>query len=177
MSIETKVLRNNLRTFSEPTDQRGAYREQLQDLQPQIYCNRSVCHQLAFPGCCRNFLEAHLLSESPSPQPHPVTLLGPRIFRALRLGPFEGFPDGIARRLARRLPPQSGSHPKAGSLEPPVPAKGSDSSPNAYRKTSIGRGATSIVHISSEPYNVLISAKNLVVCTQLYRIIQGFHKR
>ena len=35
-----------------------------------------------------------------------------------------------------------GSHPKAGSLEPPVPAKGSDSSPNAYRKTSIGRGST-----------------------------------
>ena len=65
---------------------------------------------------------------------------------------------------------------ESGSLEPPVPAKGSDSSPNAYRKT-IGRGATSIVHISSEPYNVLISAKNLVVCTQLYRIIQGFHKR
>src|SRR5215831_987186 len=27
------------------------------------------CHQLAFPGCCRNFLEAHLPSESPSPQP------------------------------------------------------------------------------------------------------------
>src|SRR5499433_306123 len=27
------------------------------------------CHQLAFPGCCRNFLQAHLLSESPSPQP------------------------------------------------------------------------------------------------------------
>src|SRR5215471_13846054 len=57
------------------------------------------CHQLAFPGCCRNFLEAHLPSESPSPQPPiPVTgwaLLGPRIFRALRLGPFEGFPDGI----------------------------------------------------------------------------------
>src|SRR5215471_11469971 len=26
------------------------------------------CHQLAFPGCCRNFLEAQLLSES-SPQP------------------------------------------------------------------------------------------------------------
>ena len=52
--------------------------------------------------------------------PHPGDgldpLLGPRIFRALRLGPFEGFPDGIARRLARRLPPQSGSHPKAGSL-------------------------------------------------------------
>src|SRR5215468_6916811 len=41
--------------------------------------------------------------------PHPGDgldpLLGPRIFRALRLGPFEGFP--------------------AGSLEPPVPAKGS----------------------------------------------------
>ena len=110
--------------------------------------------------------------------PHPGDgldpLLGPRIFRALRLGPFEDFPDGIARRLARRLRPQSGSHPKAGSLEP---AKGSDSSPNAYRKTSIGRGSTSIVHISSEPYNVLISAKNPVVCTQLYRIIQGFHKR
>src|SRR5215475_15830652 len=60
--------------------------------------------------------------------PHPGDgldpLLGPRIFRALRLGPFEGFP--------------------AGSLEPPVPAKGSDSSPNAYRKTSIARGSTSI---------------------------------
>ena len=72
--------------------------------------------------------------------PHPGDgldpLLGPRIFRALRLGPFE-----------------------------------------AYRKTSIARGSTSIVHISSEPYNVLISAKNPVVCTQLYRIIQGFHKR
>ena len=31
--------------------------------------------------------------------PHPGDgldpLLGPRIFRALRLGPFEGFPDGI----------------------------------------------------------------------------------
>jgi bifunctional non-homologous end joining protein LigD len=27
------------------------------------------CNQLAFPGCCRNFLEAHLLSESSSPQP------------------------------------------------------------------------------------------------------------
>src|SRR5215813_5631854 len=58
--------------------------------------------------------------------PHPgdglAPLLGLRIFRALRLGPFEGFP--------------------AGSLEPPVPAKGSDSSPNAYRKTSIARGST-----------------------------------
>ena len=89
--------------------------------------------------------------------------------------PIMGLSTGIP--MARRLRPQSGSHPKAGSLEPPVPAKGSDSSPNAYRKTSIGRGSTSIVHIASEPYNVLISAKNLVVCTQLYRIIQGFHNR
>src|SRR6516162_4937373 len=41
---------------------------------------------------------------SPARNPHPGDgpdpLLGPRIFRALRLGPFEGFPDGIARRLA-----------------------------------------------------------------------------
>src|SRR6516162_9778984 len=41
----------------------------------------------------------------------------------------------------------------------------------------IESGRAHSVHISSEPYNVLISAKNLVVCTQLYRIIQGFHKR
>src|SRR6516165_447884 len=74
-------------------------------------------------------------------------------------------------KLESRQPRATGS-----GVEPPVPAKGSDSSPNAYRKT-IGRGSTSIVHISSEPYNVLISAKNLVVCTQLYRIIQGFHNR
>src|SRR6516162_958512 len=78
----------------------GAAQTQTNVLQPKR-CHQLRCHQLTFPGCCRNFLEAHLLSESPSPQPHPVTLLGPRIFRALRLGPFEGFPDGIARRLAK----------------------------------------------------------------------------
>ena len=61
--------------------------------------------------------------------------------------PIMGLSTGIP--MARRLRPQSGSHPKAGSLEPPVPAKGSDSSPNAYRETSIGRGSTSIVPISS----------------------------
>ena len=137
----------------------------------RIYHTPLICTQLS-----EHSIECSLQCLSQAPKHHLDPGQQQGIPMARRLPPpIMGLSTGIP--MARRLRPQSGSHPKAGSLEPPVPAKGSDSSPNAYRKTSIARGSTSIVHISSEPYNVLISAKNPVVCTQLYRIIQGFHKR
>src|SRR6516162_1103446 len=59
------------------------------------------CHQLAFPGCCPNFLEAHLLSESPSPQPPiPVTGWTPFLDHGF-LGPFDSGPSKAFRHRCR----------------------------------------------------------------------------
>src|SRR5262252_8930639 len=62
-------------------------------LQPKRY------HQLAFPGMLSEFSGSPPYPNHRARNPHPGDgldpLLGPRIFRALRLGPFEGFPDGI----------------------------------------------------------------------------------
>src|SRR5215472_7384522 len=109
--------------------------------------------------------------QSAMPQSSPKHHLDPGqqgIPMARRLPPpIMGLSTGIP--MARRLRPQSGSHPKAGSLEPPVPAKGSDSSPNAYRETSIGRGSTSIVPISSSKVAAQYPGPR--------PLHQGFHKQ
>src|SRR5262249_46743365 len=94
-------------------------REQLQDLlQPQIYpvypfdmpdlqpamcCNRSVVISWPSRDAVGIFCKPSFYPNHRARNPHPGDgldpLLGPRIFSALRLGPFEGFPASMQKRI------------------------------------------------------------------------------
>ena len=71
----------------------------------RMCCNRSVVISWPSRDVVGIFWKPTFYPNHRARNPHsgdgPDPLLGSRIFRALRLGPFEGFPDGIARRLAK----------------------------------------------------------------------------
>src|SRR6516162_7727239 len=71
----------------------------------RMCCNRSVVISWPSRDAVGIFWKPTFYPNHRARKPHPGDgpdpLLGPRIFRALRLGPFEGFPNGIARRLAK----------------------------------------------------------------------------